>query len=81
VKELPVFKGACTVSHRFSNLRSLLNASDAAMYEGKSSGRNRVGCYLVAKEEDGAANRKARRLNKALKPVSLESGSGMTGSE
>lgn len=45
---MPVFKGACTLSHRISNLRSLLNAFDAAMYEAKNGGRNRVACYRNA---------------------------------
>jgi hypothetical protein len=56
VEDLPVFRGACTVSHSFPNLRSLLNASDAAMYEPKNSGKNRVACYLVAKEQGSVAS-------------------------
>jgi diguanylate cyclase (GGDEF)-like protein len=45
---------ACAVDQRFPTLRSLVNASDAAMYEAKNSGRNRVACYPVATQQDSA---------------------------
>ncbi len=55
VKELPVFKCACTVSHKIFKSEVTFESIRCAMYEAKNNGSNRVPCYLVAKEQGGAA--------------------------
>jgi diguanylate cyclase (GGDEF)-like protein len=43
---------ASTANHRFAAYRAFVNGADAALYDAKDAGRNRILCYPVAERAD-----------------------------